>query len=79
MVWDEALKLPGQDSDFHRKNLYKSISLGVFPMWKCGVQTLKGFQADDFDFDILDATKILARGARTYQLYWGAEAQPQCR
>ena len=38
-VWDEALKLVGQEPDFHRKDLYKAISMGVFPTWKFGIQT----------------------------------------
>ncbi|CAD6565382.1 MAG: hypothetical protein ASARMPRED_006566 [Alectoria sarmentosa] len=41
-VWDEALKLAGQDPEFHRKNLRKAISQGEH----------------DFDFDILDTTKV---------------------
>lgn len=57
-VWDEALKLAGQDPDFHRKDLYEAISQGVFPTWKFGIQTLKESQEHDFEFDILDATKV---------------------
>ena len=57
-VWDEALKLAGQDPDFHRKDLYEAINNGVYPTWKFGIQTLKESQQDDFDFDILDATKV---------------------
>ena len=52
------MKLAGQDPDFHRKDLYEAISNGVFPTWKFGIQTLKESQQDDFDFDILDATKV---------------------
>lgn len=57
-VWDEALKLAGQDPDFHRKDLYDAIDAGIFPTWKFGIQTLKESQQDDFEFDILDATKV---------------------
>ena len=57
-VWDEALKLAGQDPDFHRKDLCEAISNGVYPTWKFGIQTLKESQQDDFEFDILDATKV---------------------
>ena len=57
-VWDEALKLAGQDPDFHRKDLYEAISNGVYPTWKFGIQTLKESQQADFEFDILDATKV---------------------
>ncbi len=58
LVWDEALKLCGQDPDFHRRDLYTAIDLGAYPKWKFGIQTLKESQQDDFDFDILDATKV---------------------
>ena len=57
-VWDEALKLAGQDPDFHRKDLYEAINNGVYPTWKFGIQTLKKSQQNDFEFDILDATKV---------------------
>ncbi|KAI9817201.1 MAG: hypothetical protein M1827_001313 [Pycnora praestabilis] len=57
-VWDEALKLAGQDPDFHRKDLYEAINMGVHPKWKFGIQTLAESKQDDFDFDILDATKV---------------------
>ncbi|TAQ85095.1 hypothetical protein B7494_g6583 [Chlorociboria aeruginascens] len=31
LVWDEALKLAGQDPDFHRKDLMTAIDMGGFP------------------------------------------------
>ena len=58
LVWDEALKLAGQDPDFHRKDLYSAIDNGAYPKWKFGIQVLEESQADQFDFDIRDATKI---------------------
>lgn len=57
-VWDEALKLAGQDPDFHRKDLYEAIENGLFPKWDFGVQTIPEADADNFDFDPLDATKL---------------------
>ena len=58
-VWDEALKLAGQDPDFHRKDLYEAIDNGVYPKWDFGVQIIPDDgTADDFEFDILDATKL---------------------
>ena len=57
-VWDEALKLAGQDPDFHRKDLAEAIENGAFPKWKFGVQTIPESKQDDFEFDILDATKV---------------------
>ncbi|KAL6884856.1 catalase [Trichoderma longibrachiatum] len=58
LVWDEALKLAGQDPDFHRKDLMEAIDNGVYPKWKFGIQVLDESREHDFDFDILDATKV---------------------
>lgn len=58
LVWDEALKLAGQDPDFHRKDLMEAIDNGVYPKWKFGIQTIDESKEHDFDFDILDATKV---------------------
>ncbi|TDZ34365.1 Catalase-1 [Colletotrichum spinosum] len=57
-VWDEALKLAGQDPDFHRKDLAEAIENGAYPKWKFGIQVLPESKEHDFDFDILDATKV---------------------
>ncbi|KAE8450987.1 catalase A [Mollisiaceae sp. DMI_Dod_QoI] len=58
LVWDEALKIAGQDPDFHRKDLFTAIENGAFPTWKFGIQVCPESKQDDFDFDILDATKV---------------------
>lgn len=58
LVWDEALKLAGQDPDFHRKDLWEAIENGAFPKWKFGIQVIPESKEHDFEFDILDATKI---------------------
>jgi catalase len=58
LVWDEALKLAGQDPDFHRKDLYEAIENGFYPKWKFGIQTIAEEEEHSFDFDILDATKV---------------------
>ncbi|KAI9703498.1 MAG: catalase A [Bogoriella megaspora] len=57
-VWDEALKLAGQDPDFHRKDLAEAIDNGAPPKWKFGIQVIPESKEDDFEFDILDATKV---------------------
>ena len=57
-MWDEALKLAGQDPDFHRKDLAEAIDNGAFPKWKFGIQTIADKDQDKFDFDIFDATKV---------------------
>ncbi|EEY16636.1 catalase-1 [Verticillium alfalfae VaMs.102] len=58
LVWDEALKLAGQDPDFHRKDLMEAIENGAYPRWKFGIQVLPESREHEFDFDILDATKL---------------------
>lgn len=57
-VWDEALKVCGQDPDFHRKDLWEAIENGAYPKWQFGIQVIPEEKQDDFDFDILDATKV---------------------
>ncbi|CAO2657924.1 Nn.00g071840.m01.CDS01 [Neocucurbitaria sp. VM-36] len=57
-VWDEALKIAGQDPDFHRKDLWMAIDSGAYPKWKFGIQVIPESKEHDFDFDILDATKV---------------------
>ena len=41
LVWDEALKLNGQDPDFHRRDLWDAIEAGAYPKWELGVQLVK--------------------------------------
>lgn len=57
-VWDEALKIAGQDPDFHRKDLWMAIESGAYPKWDFGIQTIKEGDEDNFEFDPLDATKV---------------------
>lgn len=59
LVWDEAQKLMGKDPDFHRRDMYEAIEAGMFPEWELGVQIFGDKEADSFDFDILDATKLI--------------------
>ncbi|KAK2747120.1 hypothetical protein FQN57_002375 [Myotisia sp. PD_48] len=58
LVWDEALKIAGQDPDFHRKDLMEAIDNKAYPKWKFGIQVIPEEKEHDFEFDILDATKI---------------------
>jgi catalase len=57
--WDEAVKISGADSDFHRRDLWEAIEAGAFPEWELGLQIFTEEQADKFSFDILDPTKIV--------------------
>ncbi len=59
LVWDEAVKLAGKDADFHRRNLWESIDKGQYPAWELGVQIVPEEDEHKFDFDLLDATKLI--------------------
>ncbi len=59
LVWDEAVKISGADPDFHRRDLWERIESGAFPEWEFGVQVFTEAQAEQFSFDILDATKLI--------------------
>ncbi|MEY4345977.1 MAG: hypothetical protein RL032_1809, partial [Pseudomonadota bacterium] len=59
LVWDEAVKISGADSDFHRRDLWEAIASGEFPEWELGFQIFTEAQAEAFSFDVLDATKLI--------------------
>lgn len=59
VVWNEAVKINGADPDFHRRDLWNSIAAGDFPAWELGVQVFDDEFADRFQFDVLDATKVI--------------------
>ena len=59
LVWDEAVKLAGKDADFHRRNLFDAIDKGQYPEWELGVQVVPEADEHKFDFDLLDATKLI--------------------
>jgi catalase len=59
VVWNEALKLNGADPDFHRRDLWDAIGQGDFPEWELGLQLFDDDFADEFPFDVLDATKLI--------------------
>ena len=62
MVWNEAVKINGADPDFHRRDLWDAIGAGQFPEWELGVQLFDDEFARNFEFDILDPTKIIPEG-----------------
>jgi len=59
LVWDEAVKISGADSDFHRRDLWEAIEAGAYPEWELGLQIFTEEQAEEFSFDVHDATKIV--------------------
>jgi catalase len=59
VVWNEAVKINGADPDFHRRDLWDAITTGDLPQWDLAVQVFDEAFADEFEFDVLDATKII--------------------
>ncbi|KQT11188.1 catalase [Ramlibacter sp. Leaf400] len=59
LVWDEAVKISGADPDYHRRDLWERIEAGAYPEYELALQVFTEEQAEQFSFDILDATKII--------------------
>jgi catalase len=59
VLWDEAVKISGADPDFHRRDLFDAIDRGDFPEWEFCIQAFDQKTADAFEFDVLDATKLI--------------------
>ncbi len=59
VTWNEAVKINGADPDFHRRDLWNAIQSGNFPEWELGLQLFDDAFAETFDFDVLDATKLI--------------------
>ena len=59
LAWDEAVKISGADPDFHRRDLWEAIEAGDYPEWDLGIQLFTEEQAEQFSFDVLDATKLI--------------------
>ncbi|WP_102144961.1 catalase [Mycobacterium hubeiense] len=59
LVWDECQKIAGKDPDFNRRDLWDAIEAGDFPEWELGVQLVPESDEFNFQFDLLDATKII--------------------
>lgn len=58
-MWNEAVKINGADPDFHLRDLWQAIQSGNFPEWELSVQLFDQEFADNWDFDVLDPTKII--------------------
>jgi catalase len=59
LCWDEAQRISGKNSDFHRLDLWEAIEAGNFPEWELGLQIIPEKDEHKFDFDLLDPTKLV--------------------
>lgn len=58
LIWDEAQKIAGKDPDFNRRDLWENIEKGNPVEFELGIQILHPKDEFQFDFDILDCTKL---------------------
>ncbi|QTV05567.1 catalase [Faecalibacter bovis] len=59
VAWNEAQKISGFNSDFHREDLWEAIDKGNFPKWDLGIQIIPEEDELKHSFDILDPTKLV--------------------
>lgn len=59
VTWEEAVKISGADSDFHRRDLWDAIDSGQFPEWELGFQIVPEEDEHKYEFDLLDPTKLI--------------------
>ncbi len=59
VAWDEAQKISGKNADFHRQDLWEAIESGAFPEWELGVQIIPEADEHNYEFDLLDSTKLI--------------------
>lgn len=55
---DQAARIQAFDFNNATRDLYDAIRRGDFPKWDLEIQVVPESQIDDYDFDLLDATKI---------------------
>ncbi|KAI1704286.1 catalase domain-containing protein [Ditylenchus destructor] len=55
---DEAARLSGADPDYAIRDLYNSIETGDFPQWNFFIQVMTFSQAEKFEWNPFDVTKI---------------------
>ncbi|QBO58730.1 catalase [Chryseobacterium salivictor] len=59
LAWDEAQRIAGKDTDFHRRDLWEAIDEGHYPEWELGVQIVAQEDEHRYPFDLLDPTKLI--------------------
>lgn len=59
LAWDEAQRIAGKDTDFHRRDLWEAIEEGHYPEWELGVQIVPEEDEHKYPFDLLDPTKLI--------------------
>ncbi|KAH7626030.1 catalase-like domain-containing protein [Sordaria sp. MPI-SDFR-AT-0083] len=54
---DEALRLAGEEPDYHIKDMYNTIELGDYPVWTMYFQVMDPKDAETYRYNIFDITQ----------------------
>ncbi len=55
---EEAAEIIGRDRESHQRDLYEAIERGDFPRWELKVQLMTEEQADNYEINPFDLTKV---------------------
>lgn len=58
LLMEEANIIGGVDPDFHRRDIIEAIEKGTYPEYDLGVQLIPEEDEFEYDFDVLDSTKL---------------------
>jgi catalase len=56
---EKAMELGGSSPDYATEDLYNAIEKGEFPSWTLYIQLMTFAQAEQFEFNPFDVTKVL--------------------
>ncbi|GAA4436967.1 catalase [Bremerella cremea] len=62
LTQNEAEKIAGEDSDYHRRDLFNAIKEGNFPSWTLKMQIMPFEEAETYRFNPFDLTKVWPHG-----------------
>ncbi len=62
LTQDDANRIAGEDSDFHRRDLFESIEAGEHPSWTLKVQVMPYEDAKTYHLNPFDLTKVWPHG-----------------
>ncbi|EAQ80525.1 catalase [Blastopirellula marina] len=58
LTQDEAVRIAGEDADYHRRDLFQAIEQGNYPSWTLHMQIMPFEDAKTYRFNPFDLTKV---------------------
>ena len=62
MTPENAIRIAGEDSDYHTRQLFEAIERGDYPKWTFYVQVMPEAEAETYQWNPFDLTKIWPHG-----------------